>query len=182
MERQVAARYAEALFSLVREKNEIDRVETDLQAVAGLLKEVLDFARLLEHPEVAEERKFRLLEEALGEALLPVTLSFLKLLVKRERSELLPLVEEEYRLLADEARGIEKVEVSTAVALTGEEEGRLRAALERLTGKKVEITTRLEADILAGVRAQVGHRLIDGSAAGRLGALRSKLREAGGGG
>ncbi|NIM06095.1 MAG: ATP synthase F1 subunit delta, partial [Armatimonadetes bacterium] len=111
MERQIAARYAEALFSLARERDEIDRVDSDLKAVAALLAEVSEFARLLEHPEVAQERKYSLLEEVLGEAILPVTLSFLKLVVRRGRSELLGLVEEEYRLLAEESRGIEKVEV-----------------------------------------------------------------------
>ncbi len=182
MERQIAARYAEALFSLARERDEIDRVDSDLKAVAALLAEVSEFARLLEHPEVAQERKYSLLEEVLGEAILPVTLSFLKLVVRRGRSELLGLVEEEYRLLAEESRGIEKVEVASATPLTSDQENRLRSALERLTNKKVEIATRLDPGLLAGVRAQIGHRLIDGSAAGRLQELRSKFKDIGGAG
>jgi len=182
MERQVAARYAEALFSLAGERDEVERIDGDLKTAAALFGEMPDMPRLLEHPEVAEERKFHLLERTFGDSILPATLSFLRLLVRRGRSQLLSLVEEEYRLLADAAAGIEKAEVTAARPLAAKQEERLRLALERLTGKEIEIEVRLEPELLAGLRVQIGHRLIDGSAAGRLEALHFKLKEAGRGG
>jgi F-type H+-transporting ATPase subunit delta len=180
MDRQVASRYAEALFPLAWERKESDRVEADLKAVVRLLADLPDFSRMLEHPEVSREHKFNLLDKTIGNNVLPTTMSFLKLLVKRRRSGLIGLVEEEYERFAYEARGIEKVEVTASVALTPEQNRRLEQALVRMTGKKVEIKSRVDARLLAGVKVQIGDRVIDGSAAGRLEALRSILKETGG--
>ncbi len=179
MEHQIAARYAEALFSLAREKGEEDRVEADLAAVYSLLQEAPDLGRVFDHPEMPLERKVHLLEQVFGEVQ-PITLSFVKLLVRRGRSALVGIVGEEYALLADAARGVAEVEVASAVELTADQQNRVRQALERLTGKKVKLRAQVEPGLLASVRVQIGDRRIDGSAAGRLEALGAKLKEAAG--
>ena len=42
----VAERYASAFFDLARDESAIDRIETDLTAIEGLLDESADFRRL----------------------------------------------------------------------------------------------------------------------------------------
>jgi F-type H+-transporting ATPase subunit delta len=81
--------------------------------------------------------------------------------------------------LADEARGLAEAWVETAIPLTSDQEQRLRAALERMTGKMVEMHMRMEPEVLAGVRVRIGDHLIDGSAAGRLQAMRSATQGTG---
>lgn len=179
MERQLASRYAEALFSAAWEKKETDRIESDLKVVAQLLADVPDLGRILDHPEVALERKITLLERAFSEAVTKTTYAFLKLLVRRGRSHLISLVEDEYERLADQARGIAKVQVWTAVPMTDEQQVHLQQALQRVTGKTAELEIQIDSTILAGVRLQIGDQLVDGSAAGRLEALRASLREIG---
>jgi len=41
--------------------------------------------------------------------------------------------------------------------------------------KRVKLDERVDPAVLAGVRLQVGHKLIDGSAAGRLARMREQL-------
>jgi F-type H+-transporting ATPase subunit delta len=62
-----------------------------------------------------------------------------------------------------------------AVPLIPEEQKRLASALARLTGKRVILQTHVDPSVLAGVTVQVGGRLIDGSAAGRLARMREEL-------
>lgn len=179
MERQVASRYAEAVFSLAQEKKEVDQVGEDLKTVVQLVEELPDLAKVLEHPEVGEHRKYQLIDRAFAGRVSPTTIAFLKTLVQRNRSELLPYVLAEYQLLVDRSRGIERVQVDTAAPLSPEQESRLRAALEKLTGKNIIFETQVVPELLAGLRVQVNSRMIDGSAAGRLEAMRAKLKEVG---
>ena len=179
MERQVASRYAEALFSLAQEKEQIGEIGEELALCADLLARLADFRRLLEHPEVDNERKEALLERALGERVSGITLSFLKLLIRRERISLLGMAADEFSRLADRERGLQRVRVTAAAELSREQEERLGRALESLTGTRVELEKRVDPELLAGVRVQIGHRLIDGTAAGRLENMRAKLKEAG---
>lgn len=77
--------------------------------------------------------------------------------------------------MADDAAGVVKAEASTVVPLTPVQRSRLTGALSRITGRRVVLAERVEPEVLAGVRVQVGDRLIDGSAAGRLERMREEL-------
>jgi F-type H+-transporting ATPase subunit delta len=180
MERQIATRYAEALFSLARENNLVAPVETDLQAMAVLFRQLPDLSRMLEHPEVTLARKYVLLERTVARAVEPLTFAFLKLLVRRRRNGLLALVGEEYSRLADADAGVVRVAVDSATALSEEQSSRLQQALARLTGKQVMIQLHLAPELLAGVRVRIEDKMLDGSAAGRLEALRAIMQKTGG--
>jgi len=180
MERQIATRYAEALFSLARENDVIAPVETDLKLLAEMLRQLPDLYRILEHPEVTLARKYALLEKIAAGAIRPLSLAFLRLLVRRRRSSLLGLVGEEYARLADEAAGMITVEVDSAVAMSSEQSARLQQALQQLTGKQVTLHVQIEPRLLAGVRVRIEDKMLDGSAAGRLEALRAIMQKTGG--
>jgi F-type H+-transporting ATPase subunit delta len=180
MERQIATRYAEALFSLARENNLVAPVEEDLRAAAELFRQLPDLSRMLEHPEVTLNRKYVLLEKTFSRAIQPLTFAFLKLLVRRSRSSLLALLGEEYSRLADADAGLIRVEVDSAVAMSEEQSSRLQQALGRLTGKQVMLQLHLAPALLAGVRVRIEDKMLDGSAAGRLEALRAIMQKTGG--
>jgi F-type H+-transporting ATPase subunit delta len=180
MERQLASRYAEALFSLSRENNFIDPVAADLEMVADLLARMPDFARMLEHPEVARVRKYRLLEKTVAPAIQPLSFAFLKLLVRRQRTSILSLVAEEYVRFAEAAKNMITVAVESAVAMTPGETMRLQQALQQLTGKHITLQVQIAPALLAGLRVRIADTMLDGSAAGRLEALRGILHKTGG--
>ena len=54
---RVAARYAKALLSLAQERNELDVVGADLEALQGLLSESRDLVLLLQSPVVKSDKK-----------------------------------------------------------------------------------------------------------------------------
>ena len=49
--------------------------------------------------------------------------------------------------------------------------------MERLIGQEVIINTEVDPDILGGVTARVGDKIIDGSLKGRLRAMRIRLAD-----
>jgi len=179
MERQLAARYAEALLYTALERNEIDQVEQDLNAALDLIRDMPDLSKLLEHPEIALEKKYQVLEKAFAAHVAKTTFSFFRLLARRRRMDLLALVAEEYSTMADEIRGIDKIEITSAVPLDADQQVRLRSVLERLVGKTLEIESTTDPAILAGVKLKIGDYIIDGSALGRLTSLDAKLKEVG---
>jgi F-type H+-transporting ATPase subunit delta len=180
MERQIATRYAEALFSLARENDLVTPVEGDLRLMAEMLRQFPDFSRILEHPEITLARKYALLERIAAGAIQSLSLAFLRLLVRRRRSGIIALVREEYIRLAEAAAGVITVEVDSAVAIRPEQSARLQQALERLTGKQVTLHLQIEPKLLAGVRVRIEDKMLDGSAAGRLEALRAIMQKTGG--
>jgi len=173
-ERVIARRYARALFGLTPESGRTAEVVAATAAFARLFETETDLRRLLLHPGVAGDVKTALVGRLVADE---TAREFLTVMMAKHRLVLLPLVAAELGRMYREAEGVVEAEVATAVPLDGEMEGALRGALERLTGKRVELTRRLEPALIGGVRLRVGDRVVDGTVAGYL----REIREAMGG-
>jgi ATP synthase F1 delta subunit len=172
---RVAARYAEAFFGLAQQRGLIEQMRGELEALAALVERTPALEQLLERPDLNAEQKIEALRAALGESFSEVVMRLLAVLLEHARGEAVKQVAEAFGELADSAAGVVRAEACTVVPLTDQQRGRLTAVLERMTGQRVKLTERLDPSVLAGIRLQVGDRLLDGSAAGRLAALREEL-------
>lgn len=173
--RRAAARYGEALFSLAQERDAVAPLRQELRELVALVQGAPDLQRLLARPDVEPERKLEALRSALGDGFTGVLVGLLTVLVRHGRGQEVAEVAEAFEQLADEAAGVVRAEARTVIPLTDQQRGRLVAALERVTGCRVILREEVDPAVLAGVRLRVGHRLIDGSAAGRLEHIRQEL-------
>ena len=64
-------------------------------------------------------------------------------------------------------------------SVDNEERQRIIQYLEKVCGKKVVVTEKVDDRIIGGIIARVGGKIIDGSTASRLAALGNELAEAG---
>ncbi len=168
-----AKRYAQAAFDIAREKDELDRWVEDLRAIADLTTQP-GVVELLASSRVPFEVKERLLRSVLVD-ISPLALNLARLLVQKGRIALAGQVRDEYQRLLDEHRGMAQALVLTAVPLSEDEERAVAQRLRELTGKEIVLGRRVDPEILGGLVARVGDRLIDGSTRTRLLELRRKL-------
>jgi F-type H+-transporting ATPase subunit delta len=168
-----AKRYAQAAFDIARERNELDRWVEEIGAIVDLAAQpgVVEF---LASSRVPFEVKERLLRSGLA-GVSPLALNLARLLVQKGRITLAQQVRDEYQRLLDEHRGRAQALVLTAVALSDDEERAVAQRLRELTGKEVVLESRVDPEILGGLVARVGDRLIDGSTRTRLLELRRQL-------
>ncbi len=168
-----AQRYAQAVFGIARERNELDRWQSDLRKIATLGEDAA-FLALLENPKVRFEDKARLLSQWLGDVN-PLALNLVYLLVTKGRLGMVGDIADEYQHLLDSYRGIEQAEVITAIPLDDEDRRRLEERLGAVVGKKVVVKPRVDPGVLGGVVARIGGKLLDGSTRSRLMALKKAL-------
>jgi F-type H+-transporting ATPase subunit delta len=168
-----AKRYAQAAFDIARERDELDRWVEDIRAIVDLAAQpgVVEF---LASSRVPFEVKERLLRSGLADVN-PLALNLARLLVQKGRIALAGQVRDEYQRLLDEHRGMAQGVVLTAVPLSEEEERAVAQRLGELTGKEIVLERQVDPEILGGLVARVGDRLIDGSTRTRLLALRRQL-------
>lgn len=96
-------------------------------------------------------------------------------LARQRQLRLVPRIAAELERLIAEKGGPVIVKVRSAKALTAAEDTELTANLEKALNQKVKIRHVHEAKLLAGVKIQVGDRLIDNALASRLATLKSHL-------
>lgn len=83
---------------------------------------------------------------------------------------------DELSTLAAEQRDAVVAKVRSASALSAEQSDRLAATLTRTYGKPVTVHVEVDPELLSGLVVRVGDEVIDGSAAGRLAALRKSFK------
>lgn len=177
MQRDPAAkRYAQAAFELARDRNELDAWEPAMQSFgeAAASPEALAF---LGDRRVAGEAKVSFLTRVAGDVP-PLAGNLVKLLESKRRLTLLPQIAESFQTLVDDHRGIAHAQVLTAVAMSDDERQAVARRLSELTGKQVQIETHVAPEILGGLVARIGDRLIDGSAKTKLLALKREMARA----
>lgn len=166
-------RYAQAAFEIALEKNKLKRWHTDLQKVVKAVSDG-DFLAALESPKIKFEDKSRLLKKRLG-SIDPLVMNLLLLLISRSGIGMIAEIALEYRRLWDAHRGIQSGDITTAVRLDAKDKKQLAGRLGDLVGAKVEIKANVDPDILGGIVARVGDKLLDGSTRGKLLALKKEL-------
>jgi F-type H+-transporting ATPase subunit delta len=171
-----AKRYAQAAFELARDRNELDAWAPAMRALgeATASDEAVAF---LDDRRVPGEAKRAFLTQVTGE--LPVlTGNLVKLLESKRRLSLLPQIAESFQSMLDEHNNIAHAQVLTAVSLDEDERNALTSRLSELTGKEVQVEIHEAPEILGGLVARIGDRLIDGSARTKLLALKRQLARA----
>jgi F-type H+-transporting ATPase subunit delta len=168
-----ARRYAQAVFEIALEKNELERWQSDLQKIVDAIGDET-FLAVLESPKIKFEDKSRLLNGLLGD-ISPLALNLVMMLITRGGVGMMREIAEEYRRRLDEYHGIQTAEVITAVPLDNREKEKLAENLGDMIGKKVLLKSGVDPEIIGGIVARVGGKLLDGSTRSKLIALKKEL-------
>jgi len=167
----LADRYAAALYELADEGKALDKVAADLRQISKMLDESADLVRLIRSPilgRVEQGRAMQAVLEKVGvEAL---TAKFVGLVAKNRRLFTLPAMIKAFLATLARRRGEVAAEVTSAQALTAQQQEAVTAALRQAVGSKVSVETRVDPALLGGMVVRVGSRMVDSS-------LKTKLQK-----
>jgi F-type H+-transporting ATPase subunit delta len=170
----IARRYAGAIFDIGMKQNTLDQTLSDVEEIAKLFS-IRKLAYLLREPKIPAERKEKAIRQGLESKVLPTSLNLALLVVQRGLVDLMPNIARELNQLVLDYKNEAKAEVITATPMDEAQRSQVQQALERITGKNIQLETRIQPNILGGVVARVGDQVIDGSVERRLKVLQQQL-------
>jgi F-type H+-transporting ATPase subunit delta len=171
---EIASVYARSLFEVAQEQDKLDVVREQLGAFADALNETRELQVFFFSPYFSTPEKKDGLERAVTDAD-PVVLNFLELLIEKHRMPVIFRARAEYDRLWEEENKLLPVEITSAVELDREIVEQLGDRISEQTGRKVELSSRVEPDILGGIVVQVGNSVLDASVRNRLDQLRRQV-------
>jgi len=170
-----ANRYAQALFELAQQHNQLTSVEEDLREVKVVFKENKEVLELLVSPKLSKERKKDLIRELFGQAN-PLVLNTLLVLIDSKRITETVEVANEFSILSYEAQGIAEAKVFSTRPLSDEERTSISAAFAHKVGKQtLRIENEIDPSLIGGIRLQIGNRIFDSSVSAKLDRLKKQL-------
>ena len=173
---QIGAVYGQALYALAREEKAADKILAEMKALQESFAQEPGFSRLLSAPNLSKEERCRIIDDSFRGKLHPYVLNFLKILTEKGYVRHFSDCCDAYRENYNEDNGILPVKAVTAVPLTGEQSAKLAGKLERITGKKIELTNLVDPACLGGVRLDYDGKRVDDTVSHRLDAVRSMLK------
>jgi F-type H+-transporting ATPase subunit delta len=175
----IARRYAKALLEASIKQRNFSTILEELENFSKTFETVPLLRTLFANPSISGDAKHRVLKELSAKSKFhELTFNFLRLIIHRDRLNLLEqvIISAEQQFL--EKQGIMVVQVVTAQRLLPEEENSLVAKLQQFTGKKVQLENRVDPALIGGVVTRIGTTLYDGSIQAQLEHLRTKIQEA----
>jgi F-type H+-transporting ATPase subunit delta len=174
---EIAQVYSRSLFAVAQDHGVADVVREQLGQFADALKDNRDVAVFFFSPYFSTAEKKDGLARAVSGAE-PVFSNFLEALIERHRMPAVFRIRARYDKLWDEANRLLPVEVTSAVDLDA---STVRSIGERIggqTGQNVQLSSKVDPDILGGIVLRVGNLILDASIRGRLNQLRKQVAQA----
>ncbi len=174
----ISRRYAKALVEMGAERKMVERYGEELSKINAAFGEFETLRLLMESPTFAPEKKSALLADL--EKSLEISegmRNFLGLLLAKDRLRFLPQIENDYRAFADELSGILRARITTAAQMPESQKEGIRAAMERQTGKKVELKSTLDPSLLGGIQVEIAGKVFDGSLRTQLKRIEETLKK-----
>jgi F-type H+-transporting ATPase subunit delta len=174
---EIAEVYARSLFEVASEQGKLDEVREELESFADALHASRDMQMFLFSPYFSTEEKKDGLQRAVTGAD-PTFQNFLEALIERHRMPALFRIRDRFNAMWEEENRLLPVQVTSAIELDPEVVNSIGERIGRQTGRKVELSSRVDPDILGGIVLRVGNSVLDASIRNRLNQLRKQVAQA----
>ena len=171
--------YAEALMSVAQSNNVTNEIGGDVKAVLELLQSSSELKAFLDNPLMKADAKKEVLQQVLQSDVQSYFSNFVKILVDRRRIFLLEAICEEYQALLRKLNNTVLAEVISTVELSEAQRQQIIAKVQQMTqAQDVELSARIDAELIGGVIIKVGSEVLDASIRGQLRRMRTSLTSA----
>jgi ATP synthase F1 delta subunit len=174
---EIAQVYARSLFEVASEQGKLDTVREQLAAFADALASSRELQTFFFSPYFSTQEKKEGLHRAVDGADETV-LNFLELLIENHRMPVVFRLRREFDRLWEEANQLLPVEITSAVELDRSIVDRIGEEIGRQTGRRVQLTSTVDPNVIGGLVLRVGNSILDASIRTRLDALRKQVAKA----
>ena len=166
----IARPYAEALLAAGADAATVAQWHAVAQATADP-----DLQRFASHPKATPDQVFDLVSAAAGQTLFPPIQNLLRTVVDNGRLLAAQEIAVQAQALLEARSGISQARIISAFPITDAQVQELLAVLERRFERKLELSVEVDAELIGGIRVEVGDEVLDTSVRARLDRMKAAL-------
>jgi len=174
---EIAEVYARALFEAAKDDGVLDRAHDELGEFADALDEDRNLQVFLFSPYFSSEEKKDGIRRIVSDADERV-LNFLELLAERHRMPAVFRIRRIFEDLWADENKLLPVVVTSATELDAGLVEDIGKRIEEQTGRRVELSSNVNPDVLGGLMVRVGNMVLDATVRNRLEQLRKQVAKA----
>ncbi|MFM2317293.1 MAG: hypothetical protein RLZZ155_1625 [Bacteroidota bacterium] len=164
---RLSSRYAKSLINLASERGETDVLLKDMLQIAGSISSSKDLQVMLASPVINGDKKLKVLFSVFPE-LIKTTHVFLELIVSKGREGELGEIAQSFVQQVKTGRNIFDVELISAVTADDALRAEVTKVAKNICGGEVEITEKVDSDLIGGFILRVNGMEYNASVSGKL--------------
>ena len=160
----VEKRYAQALFNTAKNKEENTFFNNALTDISKLFSSNLQFKKILLDPRITSSIKLNILKEIFPEYDNKMLVSFIGLLLDKNRINIIDGVADEYNKLTALVNNELSIKIISASTLNESEINGIADKYKKIyNAGKINYELKIDEELLGGVKVIVGNKIYDGS-------------------
>ena len=171
---QISRRYATALFDLAVEAKKEKTLVEEFSVLSQAVATNQELASVLANPTIHPSQKSAVLEALVAKAD-EATKRAVAVIAAGGRADLIPTIAEDLQHRLSAHLGELEAVVTSARSLSPATQAQLVQSLAEATGKTVKLKMKEDANVLGGLRIELGSLRLDATLAGALNNLREQL-------
>ncbi len=173
----ISVRYARALLKSSTDAKIEDSVYKDMQVLAKSYIDVPELRFTIDNPMLSKDIKENLLVTAAGSNVCELTKTFISLVLKEGREEIMQFMANSYITLYRKQKNVIRGKLITAAAVSDDTEQKMRQMVESNTNGTVEFETEIEPDIIGGFILEYDTYRMDASVKSKLNGILTQLKK-----
>jgi F-type H+-transporting ATPase subunit delta len=173
----LAKRYAEAVFELAIETNNVDRIAEDLKLVYKVLDENRELRKIIDNPVIDASKKINILNKIFEDRdkFSDLSIRFLRLITRKGREMYIMGICQAFEDIYLDYKNIVKAELVTAFDTDNEIRESVLEKLKTISSKDIMLSETVNEDIIGGFIVRIEDYQVDASVAHQLKKLSKKF-------
>ena len=173
----ISVRYARALLKSATDANLEDQVYQEMMTLAKSYVDVPQLRQTIDNPMLSKDKKEALLITAAGEKPSVLTRSFISLVLKEDRENVMQFMANSYVTLYRKQKNVIRGKLTTAARVSADTEQKMRKMVESKTQGTVEFETEVNPDIIGGFILEYDTYRLDASVKSKLNSILNTLKK-----
>jgi F-type H+-transporting ATPase subunit delta len=171
----ISVRYARALLKSAIDQKLDEQVYHEMQLLAKSYIDVPQLRQTIDNPMIAKDKKQILLTTAAGPLASQLTQSFIALVLKEDRENVIQFMANSYITLYRKQKNVIRGKLTTAARVSADTEQKMRQMVESKTHGTVEFETEVNPDIIGGFILEYDTYRMDASVRSKLNTILAQL-------
>ena len=173
----ISTRYARALLKSATDANLEEQVYQEMMTLAKSYMDVPELRQTIDNPMLDKDKKQTLLETAAGGATSELMRTFIALVLKEDRENMVQFMAYSYVTLYRKQKNVIRGKLTTAARVSPETEQKMRQMVESMTQGTVEFETEVNPDIIGGFILEYDTFRMDASVKSKLNNILNTLKK-----
>ena len=173
----ISTRYARALLKSATDAKLEEQVYQEMMTLAKSYMDVPELRQTIDNPMLDKDKKQTLLETAVGGATSELMRTFIALVLKEDRENMVQFMAYSYVTLYRKQKNVIRGKLTTAARVSPETEQKMRQMVESMTQGTVEFETEVNPDIIGGFILEYDTFRMDASVKSKLNNILNTLKK-----